>query len=212
MGNFPNQLIDRYKSFKASVFERHSEQYTSLAIDGQNPEIMIISCCDSRVDPATIFSAGAGDLFIVRNVANLVPPYETQGSYHGVSAAIEFAVLNLQIKHLVILGHSSCGGISVALDSDTAIQTDANFISKWMSILDEPKAKITTNSSHSHEHQCKELGLEGIKHSLKNLRSFPFVRVLEKKGSLALHGAHFDIEHGELSVFDEASGEFCKIS
>ncbi|KAF0186248.1 MAG: carbonic anhydrase [Hyphomonadaceae bacterium] len=208
MGGFPNQLIERYRNFKSSVFERHSEHYSGLAIGGQSPEIMIISCCDSRVDPETIFSARPGDLFVVRNVANLVPPYETQGSYHGVSAAIEFAVLNLQINHLIILGHSGCGGISVALDSDNAIQTEANFISKWMSILDEPKAKIMENTAQTHDHQCHELGLEGIKHSIKNLRTFPFVRLLEKRGKLRLHGAIFDIEHGQLSVLNETSGEF----
>lgn len=211
MKEFPNQLIERYKKFKNTVFETQSNYYSDLARNGQNPEIMIISCCDSRVDPESIFSARPGELFVVRNVANLVPPYETQGSYHGVSAAIEFAVLNLQIKHLIILGHSGCGGISVALDSDNAIQTDANFISKWMSILDEPKSKIAANTSQTHEQQCHELGQEGIKHSLKNLRTFPFVRILEKKGSLQLHGALFDIEHGELSVLDEAKAIFTTI-
>ena len=211
MQEFPNQLIERYKKFKNTVFESESNYYSDLAKNGQNPEIMIISCCDSRVDPESIFSARPGELFVVRNVANLVPPYETQGSYHGVSAAIEFAVLNLQIKHLIILGHTFCGGISVALDSDTAIQTDANFISKWMSILDEPKTRIAANSPHDHDHQCHELGLEGIKHSLKNLRTFPFVRILEKKGSLQLHGARFDIENGELFVLNEETGDFSAI-
>lgn len=208
MREFPNQLIERYKQFKDTVFDGATNFYSDLAKNGQSPEIMIISCCDSRVDPETIFSARPGELFVVRNVANLVPPYETQGSYHGVSAAIEFAVLNLQIKHLIVLGHSSCGGISVALDSDNAIQTDANFISKWMSILDEPKSIIAAKSEQSHEQQCFELGREGIKHSLKNLRTFPFVRILEKKGSLNLHGALFDIEHGKLEVLNEKAGTF----
>ena len=211
MKQFPNQLIERYKQFKTTVFVGETNFYSELAKNGQSPEIMIISCCDSRVDPETIFSARPGELFVVRNVANLVPPYETQGSYHGVSAAIEFAVLNLQVKHLIVLGHSSCGGISVALDSDNAIQTDANFISKWMSILDEPKAKILADATQSHEHQCHELGLEGVKHSLKNLRTFPFVRILEKNGKLNLHGASFEIENGALFILDETKDAFNKL-
>ncbi len=209
MTNFPQDLIDSYKKFKSRVFEPNSRHYNELAENGQSPETMIISCCDSRVDPETIFNKGPGELFVVRNVANLVPPFETQGSYHGVSAAIEFAVLNLKVKNLVILGHSKCGGISAALDSSATVQTEANFITKWMSILDGPRQKVRTKCvSCSHEVQQYELEKDGIIHSLENLRTFPCVKYLEEKGRLNLHGAHYDIKTGELKIYNEAQNKF----
>ena len=146
MSSFPESLTDRFRRFKHRHFAPHADQYEELATYGQNPDTMIISCCDSRVDPETIFSAMPGELFVVRNVANLVPPYETGGRYHGVSTAIEYAVMNLRIKHLVIMGHSGCGGIKAALDQSAAIQTEAQFISRWMSMLDD--ARISVLASH----------------------------------------------------------------
>ena len=170
---------------------------------------MVISCSDSRVDPETIFSAMPGELFILRNIANLVPPFETGGNYHGVSAAIEFAVMNLRIKHLIVLGHSGCGGIKAALDQSAAIQTEAQFISRWMSMLDE--ARLAVLASHQNKPQAAKqeaLEKEGIKQSIKNLRTFPFVRDQEDRGRLSLHGAHFDIRTGTLSVLNHSRGMF----
>lgn len=207
MNRFPKELITNYQRFKTSTFPQQAQSYEELS-KGQRPETMIISCCDSRVDPESIFSAGPGELFVVRNVANLVPPFETQGAYHGVSAAIEFAALNLRIKHLVVMGHSGCGGIAAALDSTKTVQTAANFISRWMSILDEPKKKIQESSSCKHEHHQKLLEIEGVKHSLVNLRTFPCIKALEEKGRLQLHGAHFDILTGNLQVLDQETNEF----
>jgi carbonic anhydrase len=170
---------------------------------------MVISCSDSRVDPETIFSAMPGEMFVVRNVANLVPPYETGGKFHGVSSAIEFAVLNLRIKHLIVLGHSGCGGVKAALDQSAAIQTEAQFISRWMSMLDDARLRVLASHQTSpHHEKLAALEQEGIKNSIKNLRTFPFVSEAENRGKLALHGAHFDIATGTLSVLNHSRGEF----
>jgi carbonic anhydrase len=209
MKSFPDTLADRYRRVKYRHFAPNADHYEELATHGQNPDTMVISCSDSRVDPETIFSAMPGELFVLRNIANLVPPYETGGNYHGVSSAIEFAILNLNIKHLIVIGHSGCGGIKAALDQSAAIQTEAQFISRWMSMLDD--ARLSVLASHqnaSPEARQQALEKEGIKQTLKNLRTFPFVREHEDKGKLALHGAHFDIKTGTLCVFDNASGEF----
>ena len=209
MSSFPEKLTDRFRRFKHRHFVPNADQYEELATYGQDPEVMVISCCDSRVDPETIFTAMPGEMFVVRNVANLVPPYETGGKYHGVSSAIEFAVMNLRVKHLLVLGHSGCGGIRAALDQAAAIQTEAMFISRWMSMLDE--ARLTVLAAHQMAPLAEKqrlLELEGIKNSIKNLRTFPFVRKEEEKGRLALHGAFFDIATGTLSVLNHSRGEF----
>ncbi len=209
MSSFPENLSDRYKRFRHRHFVPHADDYEELATYGQNPEVMVISCCDSRVDPETIFSALPGELFVVRNVANLVPPYETGGKFHGVSTAIEFAALNLRVKHLVIMGHSGCGGVKAALDQSAAIQTEAQFISRWMSMLDDARLRVV--SAHQMAPQAVKQSLlekEGIKTSIKNLRTFPFIRDLEDKGRLSLHGAYFDIATGTLSVLNHSRGEF----
>jgi carbonic anhydrase len=211
MTPFPEPLTDRYRRFKHRHFEPNIEQYEELATYGQAPDVMIVSCCDSRVDPETIFSAMPGELFVVRNVANLIPPYETGGKYHGVSAAIEFAVLNLRIKHLVIMGHSGCGGVKAALDR-SARETEGQFITKWMSMLDE--ARLTVLASHqgaARKDMEAALEREGIKTSLRNLRTFPFVSGPESNGRLALHGAYFDIATGQLSALNETTGQFYKL-
>ena len=128
MSQFPEHLTDRFRRFKFRHFAPNHDQYEKLAAEGQTPDVMIVSCCDSRVDPETIFSAMPGELFVVRNVANLVPPFETQGKYHGVSAALEFAALNLRVKHIVVMGHSGCGGVRASLDHETLRQTEAAFV------------------------------------------------------------------------------------
>ncbi len=209
MSYFPDHLADRFRRFKFRHFAPNQDHYEELATYGQSPDTMIISCCDSRVDPETIFNAMPGELFVVRNVANLVPPYETGGRYHGVSTAIEFAVMNLRIKHLIVMGHSGCGGIKAALDKSAAIETEAHFISRWMSMLDE--ARLTVLAAHqlrTHAERVALLEREGIKNSIRNLRTFPFVRDLEEKGRLSLHGAHFDIASGTLSVLNQATSEY----
>lgn len=209
MTTFPTALTDRYRRFKFRHFDSQAEHYEELATYGQSPETMLISCCDSRVDPETIFSAMPGELFVVRNVANLIPPYETGGRFHGVSSAIEFAVLNLRVKHIVVMGHSGCGGIKAALDQSAAIQTEAQFISRWMSMLDDARLRVlaANQMSPANVKQCA-LEREGVKNSLKNLRTFPFVKELEDKGKMELHGAYFDIKSGVLHVLNQRSGDY----
>jgi carbonic anhydrase len=209
MSSFPEKLADRYRRFHHRHFLPKAEEYEELAAYGQSPDTMVISCSDSRVDPETIFSAMPGELFVVRNVANLCPPYETGGKFHGVSSAIEFAVLNLRIKHLIVMGHSGCGGVKVALDQSAAKQTEAQFISRWMSMLDDARLRVV--AAHQTSPQAvKQTALEqeAIKTSIKHLRTFPFVADAEEKGRLALHGAYFDIASGTLSVLNHSRGEF----
>jgi carbonic anhydrase len=209
MKRFPNSLADRYRRFKYRHFVPNASHYEDLATHGQNPDTMVISCSDSRVDPETIFSAMPGELFVLRNIANLVPPFETGGNYHGVSSAIEFAILNLNLKHLIVIGHSGCGGIKAALNQNAAIQTEAKFISRWMSMLDDARlAVLKDNPNASPEERQRALELEGVKQTLTNLRTFPFVREREDQGQLQLHGAHFDIKSGTLSVYDNETKKF----
>ena len=209
MSSFPEKLADRYRRFHHRHFLPKAEDYEELAAYGQNPEAMIISCSDSRVDPETIFSAMPGEMFVVRNVANLVPPYETGGKFHGVSTAIEYAVLNLRVKHIIIMGHSGCGGIKAALDQSAARQTEAQFISRWMSMLDDARLRIMAAHQMSpQQEKLVALEKEGIKTSIRHLRTFPFISDAENKGRLALHGAYFDIATGTLSVLNHSRGEF----
>ena len=209
MSSFPENLTDRFRRFKHRHFVPNADHYEELATYGQSPDVMLISCCDSRVDPETIFSAMPGELFVVRNVANLVPPYETGGRYHGVSTAIEFAVMNLRIKHLIVMGHSGCGGVRACLDQSAAIQTEAKFISRWMSMLDEARLTVLASDQlKTQAEKLKALEMEGVKTSIKNLRTFPFVKDMEDKGRLSLHGAYFDISSGTLSVLNHSRQEF----
>ena len=206
---FPEHLTDRFRRFKHRHFAPNQDHYEKLASEGQNPDVMIVSCCDSRVDPETLFSAMPGELFVVRNVANLVPPFETTGKYHGVSAALEFAALNLRVAHIVVLGHSGCGGVRACLEHGALRQTKAEFIVNWMSMLDSARDKVlAAHAGKSPAQLTDELEREGIKTSLANLRTFPCIQILEGKGRITLHGAYFDIATGTLEVLDRESGEF----
>jgi carbonic anhydrase len=208
MKHFPDHLADRFRRFKFRHFAPNQDHYERLASEGQNPDVMIVSCSDSRVDPETLFSAMPGELFVVRNVANLVPPFETQGKYHGVSAALEFAALNLRVKHIVVLGHSGCGGVKACLDHDAARQTKAEFISNWMSMLDGVRDELVAEHGADSAELLGALEREGIKTSLTNLRTFPCIQILEGKGRITLHGAYFDIASGVLEVLDRETGKF----
>ena len=209
MAHFPEHLTDRFHRFKFRHFEQNRDHYEELANFGQSPDVMIVSCCDSRCDPETIFSAMPGELFVVRNVANLIPPYETGGKFHGVSAALEFAALNLRVKHIVILAHSGCGGIRACLEHGSARQTEAMFISRWMSMLDE--CRMSVLSAHQGATAVvlnREMEMAAVKVSLGNLRSFPFIQDLENKSKISIYGAYFDIATGDLSVLNQTNGEF----
>lgn len=212
MSIFPEQLADRFRRFKYRHFAPNADQFSELAEFGQNPEVMIVSCCDSRVDPETIFSAMPGEMFVVRNVANLVPPYETGGKYHGVSAALEFAALNLRVRHIVVMGHSNCGGVRACLEHSAARQSEAQFITNWMSMLDEGRDRVLEAMKGRPMAELRaELEREGVRASIDNLRTFPCIKILESKGRLMLHGAHFDIASGTLSVLNQATSEYVAI-
>ena len=209
MTHFPDKLADRFRRFHFRHFSPHQDHYEELATHGQSPDVMVVSCCDSRVDPETIFSAMPGELFVMRNVANLVPPFETTGKYHGVSAALEFAVLNLRVKHIIVMGHSGCGGIRACLEHTAAHQTEAQFITNWMSMLDDARKDITaTMATRSPIEQCAALERRAIQTSLANLRTFPCIQILEGRGKVQLHGAHFDIASGMLEVLNPATNVY----
>lgn len=212
MKTFPSGLVERFHQFKAGQFEPRRSDYEELASHGQKPEVMIVACSDSRVAPETIFNAGPGEMFVVRNVAALVPPFETGGNFHGVSAALEFGVLNLRVKHLLVMGHSGCGGVKAALNQKAALETESRFISKWMSMLDDAKLRVlAANQSQNSCALHPQLEKAGVKTSIANLRTFPFIKELEDRGELTLHGAHFEIPTGTLTLLDNESGQFVEL-
>jgi carbonic anhydrase len=207
---FPQRLIDGYEAFLGGQLTTQQNRYRELAERGQSPEIMVIGCCDSRVAPEAIFDAGPGELFVVRNVANLVPPYAPDGTYHGVSAALEFAVRGLKVKHIVVLGHAQCGGIQ-AFAEDGAPLSPGDFIGKWMSLITPAAASLTDTAPSSPDYLIR-LEQASLAKTLENLMTFPDVRVAVESGRLALHAAYFGVATGKLSVRDPATGEFRPIA
>jgi carbonic anhydrase len=212
MSLLPDHLADRYRRFRFRHYAPNQHRYEELAERGQTPDVMVVSCCDSRVDPETIFSAMPGELFVVRNVGNLVPPFETTGKYHGVSAALEFAALNLRVRHIIVMGHSGCGGIRACLEHDAAKQTASQFISSWMTLLDGAREEVRrVHQGNPVREQIAALEREGVRASLANLRTFPCIRTLEGRGRIALHGTHFDIASGALTILNEGTGHFVDV-
>jgi len=199
--NFPKRLLDGYGSFRNGRYAEESERYARLGTGVQKPTVMIIACCDSRAAPETIFDAGPGEIFVLRNVANLVPPYAPDGKHHSTSAAIEFAVLSLRVQHIVVMGHGRCGGIHAVVEGGDPLSA-GDFIGKWMSDVKD----VANSVRHDHDH-AKDLQTAvehaSVEHSLANLRTFPWLRMRENKGDLTVHGAWFDIALGELHVYDE---------
>ncbi|MEN3971476.1 carbonic anhydrase [Sphingomicrobium sp. XHP0235] len=198
-------LVDGYHRFRRQDYQRQRDRWSELA-EGQAPPVMIISCCDSRVDPTAIFDIGPGEAFIVRNVANLVPPFDQGPGLHGVASAIEFGVLGLGVQHIVVLGHASCGGIGAALSGADLGQPGRSFVDDWIGLIKEPRDAVVADESI----EDKQLGLEqaAICHSLQNLRSYPYVAEREAAAKLSLHGCHFGIAKGRLSILDEETGTF----
>jgi carbonic anhydrase len=207
MKGFGN-LIDGYRRFRASQFATERARWQELA-EGQSPRAVVIACSDSRADPATIFDTNPGEIFVVRNVANLVPPFETGGGRHGVSAALEFAVTQLNVPEIVVMGHERCGGISAALTGkfDGAAAGEGGFVATWMSQVDGP-AKAIAHEHGTGEDAHRMLEEVAIRQSLANLRGFPFVSTREKNGTLKLLGCHFSIRDGELWLLNEAEDRF----
>ena len=201
-------LIEGYRRFRAGDWERQRARWAKLAT-GQSPRVMIIACSDSRVDPSQIFDVSPGEIFVVRNVANLVPPFEVDQGHHGVSAALEFATTQLEVAEIVVLGHGACGGVRASLDHAFEGEPPGRggFIAGWMSIIDDARDRIVAEMGRSAE-AVRALEMECVKVSLANLRSFPGVVAREAAGTLALRGAYFAIADGVLHVLDETSGAF----
>jgi len=207
--SFPDRLIDGYRAFAEGRLRTEQNRYRELASSGQSPEILVIGCCDSRVSPEVIFDARPGELFVVRNVANLVPPYAPDGRAHGVSAALEFGVAALKVQHIVVLGHAHCGGIrAYAEPSDTPL-SPGDFIGSWMEMIAPAAKKLGAPAGYkSFEDYIHQLELRAIETTLANLMSFPWVKALVESGKLGLHGAYFGVAEGELSLRDPKTGEF----
>ena len=210
MTDFPDSLLAGYRTFKDDRYAREHTLYRSLAERGQTPEVMIVACCDSRSAPETIFSAAPGAIFVVRNVANLVPPYEPDGAHHGTSAALEFAVQSLRVKHIVVLGHGRCGGIRAVLHPAAEPLSPDDFIGKWMKLLGPAVGEVEAGGHLTDAERQTALERASIRHSIANLRTFPCVSILEDRKRLSLHGAWFDIADGALWTMDPATGDFSK--
>ena len=207
MITFPQHLLRGYRAFATQRLPTEQTRYRELSVKGQSPEVMVIGCCDSRVSPEVIFDAGPGELFVVRNVANLVPVYEPDGGAHGVSAALEYAVNVLRIKHIVVLGHAQCGGIRAFVDKIEPL-SEGDFIGRWMQMFVKPGEVVEQRDHESMQDFVVRIEKAAVFRSLENLLTFPFVRKAVDAGQMQLHGAYFGVAEGSLFVLDKAAKEF----
>ena len=207
MSPFPTHLLEGYRTFTSQRLPTEQSRYRDLSVRGQSPEVMVIGCCDSRVSPEVIFDAGPGELFVVRNVANLVPVYAPDGGAHGVSAALEYAVNVLKVKHVVVLGHAQCGGIRAFIDKIEPL-SEGDFIGRWMQMFVKPGEIVEQRVRESMQDFTIRIEKAAVFRSLENLMTFPFVRSLAERGELNLHGAYFGVAEGSLFVLDQAAKEF----
>ncbi|MBB3428120.1 carbonic anhydrase [Rhizobium sp. BK312] len=210
MSSFPDTLLNGYRNFMSGRYVDERERYRTLAELGQNPSTLVVACSDSRSAPEIIFDAGPGELFVIRNVANMVPPYEPDSNFHATSAALEFAVLSLKVSDIVVMGHGRCGGIRAALDPNAEPLSPGDFIGRWMGLLKPAAEQIQSNDIMTQTERQTALERISIRNSLDNLRSFPEIRAREEEGKLNLHGAWFDISTGELWVMDPATRDFIR--
>lgn len=202
------QLIQGFQRFREQHFEHHDTLYQQLVKQGQTPQVLVVACCDSRVDPALVFDCDPGDLFVIRNVANLVPPLEGHSGHHGTTAAIEYGVSTLGVKHIVVLGHAHCGGID-SLVKTGGVGTPGSYIDDWMSLVESARAEVIAELPHAPiEEQGRACEQRSILVSLENLKTFPWIRERVEDGSLMLHGWYFDIEHGQLLYYDATTRSF----
>ena len=203
-----DKLVQGYCSYRDGAYEKSRPLIEDLVERGQHPEVAVIACSDSRVDPAILFQADPGDLFVVRNVANLVPPMEEEGTYHGTSAALEFAVLGLGVKHLVVLGHAHCGGIKLMMDAQPGTSS-FKYVSPWVSMLAAAHRRVLATMGQADEQErtraCEQ---NAVLVSLENLTTFSWVRERVEAGELQLHGWYVDIAVPQLSAYDWESGSF----
>ena len=207
MLTFPKRLLDGYRTFRTQRLPTEQSRYRDLSERGQSPETMVIGCCDSRVSPEVIFDAGPGELFVMRNIANLVPVYQPDENAHGVSAALEYAVNVLRVKHIVVLGHAQCGGIRAFVDKIEPL-SPGDFIGKWMAMFIKPGEVVEQRSHESMQQFVVRIEKAAVFRSLENLMTFPFVRSRVEGGDLQLHGAYFGVAEGSLFVLDKVTKEF----
>ena len=205
--SFPSRLVEGYTAFLGSRLREEQSRYQELSEIGQSPEIMVIGCCDSRVSPEVIFDARPGELFVVRNVANLVPPYTPDGAQRAVSAALEFAVQALKVKHIVVLGHEQCGGIRAFAEESKPL-SPGDFIGRWMEMIAPAAQSLGPRGDMPMNRYLMRLEQASMVKTLENLMSFPCVRILVERGKLTLHAAYFGVATGALSVLDQSSGQF----
>jgi carbonic anhydrase len=206
--SFPDRLVEGYSAFLSGRLREEQNRYRELAESGQAPDIMVIGCCDSRVSPEVIFDARPGELFVVRNVANIVPPYAPDGQAHGVSAALEFGVAALKIRHIVVLGHAQCGGVR-AFAEDAEPLSPGDFIGKWMKLMAPAMDKIgPRGDDEAPGDYLRRLEQANIVNSLDNLMTFPRLARMIERGTVTIHGAYFGVATGSLYVCDRESREF----
>ncbi|WP_213773967.1 carbonic anhydrase [Bradyrhizobium sp. dw_78] len=207
MISFPKLLLDGYRTFATQRLPTEQSRYRELSERGQSPTVMVIGCCDSRVSPEVIFDAGPGELFVVRNVANLVPVYQPDAGTHGVSAALEYAVSVLRVEHIVVLGHAQCGGIRAFIDKAAPL-SPGDFIGKWMAMFVKPGEIVEQRGHETMQDFTVRIEKAAVFRSLENLMTFPFVRSAVEHGEMQLHGAYFGVTEGSLFVLDQATKEF----
>src|ERR1700748_90056 len=207
MITFPKKLIDGYRTFASQRLPTEQSRYRELSERGQAPGVMVIGCCESRVSPEVIFDAGPGELFVMRNIANLVPVYQPDQNAHGVSAALEYSVNVLRVKHIVVLGHAQCGGSRAFIDKAAPL-SPGDFIGKWMAMFIKPGEKVEQREHESMQQFITRIEKAAVFRSLENLMTFPFVRNRVERGELQLHGAYFGVAEGSLFVLDRAAKEF----
>ncbi|MGR3550671.1 carbonic anhydrase [Pseudooceanicola sp.] len=206
----PSYLVQRFHGWRATTFSENKAWYKRLAEEGQRPRAMIISCCDSRVHVTAIFGADQGEFFIHRNIANLVPPYEPDGQQHGTSAAIEYAVTALKVAHIVIVGHSSCGGVRGCHDMCSGhapeLEEKSSFVGRWMDLLRPGYERVKDIADE--DERVRALEKQAILISMENLMTFPFVKDAVEANKLSLHGLWNDIGDGELEQYLPGEGVF----
>jgi carbonic anhydrase len=212
--NLPDDLLAGYRAFVSSRLPDEQARFKELSEKGQKPKVMLIGCCDSRVPPEVIFGAGPGELFVMRNVANLVPTYGPDANLHGTSAALEFAVMGLRVEHVVVMGHAQCGGVRSyvqnEIDPYSRPLSPGDFIGQWMTLIKPAAARIGPPAEPVEDY-IERLAKESVRQSLDNLRTFPWVKTLEDRGHLKLHGAWFGVADGRLQTLDEKTGAFAPV-
>jgi carbonic anhydrase len=207
MISFPQRLLDGYRTFATQRLPTEQNRYRELSERGQSPEVMVIGCCDSRVSPEVIFDARPGELFVMRNIANLVPIYQPDDRAHGVSAALEYAVSVLRVKHIVVLGHAQCGGIRAFVDKIAPL-SPGDFIGKWMAMFIKPGEVVEQRAHETMQDFVTRIEKAAVFRSLENLMTFPFVSARVDTDELQLHGAYFGVAEGSLFILDKATKEF----